>query len=85
MGTQQAHVLRVHQDHHRDLEDIPDLAKKEAAVHGVFEDPSGGHVIISLESGENYYLHESWKKPKVIPKMKGVVIGSVVRFFSFLS
>lgn len=80
MGTDKAHVLRVHQDHHQDLEDIPDLSKRETdRIHAVYEDPTGGHVLISMATGDNYYLHESWKKPKPIPKMKDVVVSSIVR------
>jgi hypothetical protein len=77
MATQQSHILRVSTS--RDLEDIPDLEKKGASVRGVYQDPTGSHVLISLESGENYYLHESWRKPKAILKMKGIIATSVVK------
>ncbi len=78
MGTRDAHVIRVALDHTEDLEDIGDLAKKEAdRVQSVFLDPLGAHVIITLASGDNYYLNESWKKPKQIPRLKDIVVSSV--------
>jgi len=39
-------------------------------IHRIFFDPSGKHLIISLESGDNYYLHARWKKVKALPKLK---------------
>jgi hypothetical protein len=38
---------------------------------------SGSHLIIGMENEENYYLHLKWKKPKILSKMKGVVVESV--------
>jgi tetratricopeptide (TPR) repeat protein len=78
MGTRDAHVIRVPLDHKEDTEDIGDLSKKEAdRVQSVFMDPLGAHVIVSLASGDNYYLNESWKKPKQMPRLKDVVVSSV--------
>ncbi len=78
MGTRDAHVIRVPLDHKEDTEDIGDLSKKETdRVQSVFLDPLGAHVIVSLASGDNYYLNESWKKPKQMPRLKDVVVSSV--------
>jgi hypothetical protein len=72
MGTRDAHVIRVALERTEDLEDIGDLAGKKDAerVQSVYLDPLGAHVIITLANGDNYYLNESWKKPKIMPKMK---------------
>ena len=81
MGTQSAHILRVDLQHPRDLEDIPDLGKRETdKIHAVYQDPTGAHVLISMVAGDNYYLHESKKKPQLVKAMNGIVVSSVVRF-----
>ena len=78
MGTRDAHIIRVELDHTEDLEDIGDLAKKaDTMVKAVYLDPTGAHVLITLSTGDNYYLNESWKKPKPLPKMKDVLVTSV--------
>lgn len=46
-------------------------------LHHHPQDPTGGHVLISMVNGDNYFLHESWKKPKVIKALNGVVISSM--------
>lgn len=30
-----------------------------------------------METEDNYYIHKNWKKPKVLSKMKGVIVESV--------
>lgn len=78
MGTRDAHIVRIELDHLEDPEDIGDLAKKgDLTVTGVFLDPTAGHCLISLSSGDNYYLNDGWKKPKALPKMKDVQVTSV--------
>jgi hypothetical protein len=39
-------------------------------VHGLFFDPTGKHLLISMASGDNYYLYARWKKVKALPKLK---------------
>lgn len=57
--------------------DVEISKRPEDQIHKIFLDPTGNHLIISMESEDNYYLHRNWKKPKVMSKMKGVVIESV--------
>ena len=42
----------------------------EDQVHKIFLDPTGRHLVISMESTENYYLSRNSKKPKQIGKIK---------------
>lgn len=48
-------------------------------VHRIFLDPTGRHLIVSMNSQDNYYisLGTSSKKPKPITKLKGHLIESV--------
>ncbi|KAF9588331.1 hypothetical protein IFM89_008761 [Coptis chinensis] len=49
-------------------------------VHTVFVDPGGSHCIATvLISGEaeTYYTHAKWSKPRIINKLKGLVINAV--------
>lgn len=48
-------------------------------VHQIFVDPTGRHLIVSMNSQDNYYisLGTASKKPKAIPKLKGHLVNSV--------
>ncbi|OQR96192.1 vacuolar protein sorting-associated protein 18 [Thraustotheca clavata] len=43
----------------------------KVAVVAVYIDPSGGHVLISMESGTNWYLHSSTNRPRKLTKAQG--------------
>ncbi|KAF5180254.1 Vacuolar sorting protein [Thalictrum thalictroides] len=52
----------------------------EQPVHRVFVDPGGCHCIATvLSSGdaETYYTHAKWSKPRIINKLKGLIINDV--------
>lgn len=53
------------------------MTKKDDKIAKIFMNSSGKHSIISMKSGDNYYLHQSWRKPKVLHKMKGIFIECV--------
>jgi hypothetical protein len=36
----------------------------------MFFDPTGRHLIITTETGDNYYLFAKWKKAKLLSKIK---------------
>jgi hypothetical protein len=72
-------ILRFDLDNAKDIDDI-DLPKRPAEVgliRKLFLDPSASHLIISTTLGENYYLHTQSRQPKILHKLKGVVIESV--------
>ncbi|KAK7098433.1 vacuolar protein sorting-associated protein 18 homolog isoform X3 [Littorina saxatilis] len=48
-------------------------------VHQIFLDPTGRHLIVSMNSQDNYYisLGTSTKKPKPIAKLKGHLLEAV--------
>lgn len=36
----------------------------------MFFDPTGRHLIITTETGDNYYLFAKWKKAKLLAKIR---------------
>lgn len=42
----------------------------EGKIYKMFLDPTGRHLIITTESGDNYYLYAKWKKAKLLSKIK---------------
>lgn len=72
------HVLRLSLDGDgAAIETIPVTKKQGDQIHRVFMDPTGTHVIISMQSAENWYLHSSWTKTKFLTKMKGLIVNCV--------
>lgn len=53
------------------------MRQKNDHVCRVFLDPLAQHLILSTEMGDIFYLQKSWKKPKHLSKMRGVVIESI--------
>ncbi|KAK9133746.1 hypothetical protein Scep_013274 [Stephania cephalantha] len=52
----------------------------EQPVHRVFVDPGGSHCIATVLSGgdsETYYTHAKWSKPRILSKLKGLVVNAV--------
>ncbi|PKU85899.1 vacuolar sorting protein 18 isoform X1 [Dendrobium catenatum] len=52
----------------------------EQPVHRVFVDPGGSHCIANvLHSGgtETYYTHAKWARPRVLSRLKGLVVNAV--------
>eukprot|EP00268_Persea_americana_P048110 TRINITY_DN5052_c0_g1_i1.p1 TRINITY_DN5052_c0_g1~~TRINITY_DN5052_c0_g1_i1.p1 ORF type:complete len:993 (-),score=212.87 TRINITY_DN5052_c0_g1_i1:220-3198(-) len=49
-------------------------------VHRVFVDPGGSHCIatvLSVGGAETYYTHAKWGKPRILNKLKGLVVNAV--------
>ncbi|KAK3014011.1 hypothetical protein RJ639_008443 [Escallonia herrerae] len=52
----------------------------EQSVHRVFVDPGGSHCIASVVGSggaDTYYTHAKWTKPRVLNKLKGLVVNAV--------
>ncbi|KAF6766540.1 DigA protein [Ephemerocybe angulata] len=45
----------------------------EMTLYKVFMDPSGRHIIITSQQGENWYLYKTWKKPRQLKGFKMVI------------
>lgn len=39
-------------------------------VAQLFLDPTGRHIIVTTDSGDNYYLFQKWRRTKELAKLK---------------
>jgi hypothetical protein len=46
-------------------------------IHRLHLDPSGTHLLVAMVSEECYYLHAKWSKPRLLTKLRGIVVESV--------
>ncbi|KAF9974592.1 hypothetical protein BGZ73_001990 [Actinomortierella ambigua] len=78
MALDNMHLMRIDLQKANEIEDI-EIPRKvsEGRIYKMFFDPTGRHLIITTETGDNYYLFEKWKKAKLLSKIKGVVIESI--------
>ncbi|KAH7576857.1 hypothetical protein JRO89_XS01G0163500 [Xanthoceras sorbifolium] len=52
----------------------------EQSIHRVFVDPGGSHCIATIIGGggaETFYIHAKWSKPRILSKLKGLVVNTV--------
>jgi len=59
------------------IDEIPISKGSDDQIHKLFLDPSGNHLIISMSNEDNYYIFLKWQKPKMLSKMRGILIESV--------
>ncbi|KAG0263918.1 hypothetical protein DFQ27_001570 [Actinomortierella ambigua] len=78
MALDNMHLLRIDLQKSHEIDDI-EIPRKvaEGRIYKMFFDPTGRHLIITTETGDNYYLFEKWKKAKLLSKIRGVVIESI--------
>ncbi|KAG0051168.1 hypothetical protein BGZ83_004029 [Gryganskiella cystojenkinii] len=78
MALESMRLLRIDLDKPAEVEDIeiPRRAQ-EGRIYKMFFDPTGRHLIMTTESGDNYYHFKNWKKAKLLTKIKGIVIESI--------
>lgn len=52
----------------------------EQSIHRVFVDPGGSHCIASVTGSggsDTFYIHAKWSKPRILSKLKGLVVNAV--------
>ncbi|XP_052198985.1 vacuolar sorting protein 18 isoform X1 [Diospyros lotus] len=52
----------------------------EQSIHRVFVDPGGSHCIATVVGGggaDTFYTHAKWNKPRILGKLKGLVVNAV--------
>ncbi|KAJ3040940.1 hypothetical protein HDV00_010151 [Rhizophlyctis rosea] len=77
-GTRQQRILRIDLGKVDAIEDVELQPRtKGDRVRRIFLDPTARHLLISTETGDNYYLHEKWKKPRILSKFRGILMESV--------
>ena len=55
-----------------------DLASRGGrSIESIFLDPTGHHLIISMVTGDNYYLHSSFDRVRSLKKLSNVHVQSV--------
>lgn len=43
-------------------------------VTQLFLDPTGRHIIVSTDTGDNYYLFQKWRRTKELGKLKVTIL-----------
>ncbi|RKP34668.1 Pep3/Vps18/deep orange family-domain-containing protein, partial [Dimargaris cristalligena] len=78
LALENNHILRIDLQQATAIDNV-ELPRKsnELRIHRLFTDPTGRHIIIGTEQGENYYLYQAWQKPKLLSRLKNTVIESV--------
>jgi len=59
-------------DSPEDIEVLPSKRAEDSVQH-LFLDPTGHHLIICLQNGDNYYLHSRSTRPKKLSRLQGNV------------
>lgn len=52
----------------------------EQSIHRVFVDPGGSHCIFTVIGNgvtDTYYTHAKWAKPRILNRLKGLVVNAV--------
>ncbi|XP_072969864.1 vacuolar sorting protein 18 [Typha angustifolia] len=81
IGTSKGWVIR----HDFGLGDSQDLDFSggrggDQPVHRVFVDPGGSHCIATVlhpGGAETYYMHAKWPRPRVLGRLKGLVVNAI--------
>ncbi|EFA77130.1 7-fold repeat in clathrin and VPS proteins repeat-containing protein [Heterostelium album PN500] len=77
IATQYSRIIRLDLNNPSDLEEIEFTRRPEERIYKIFLDPTGHHLIISMETEEVYYIHSTWKKPKLQAKWRVNLIESI--------
>eukprot|EP01041_Mallomonas_annulata_P005296 gene5296-10590_t len=71
ISTSDCSILRWNIDSGGDLEEIEVSRKSEDTISKIFLDPTGNHLIISLNNSDIYYLHNKSLRIKKLSKILG--------------
>ncbi|TPX38727.1 hypothetical protein SeLEV6574_g07674 [Synchytrium endobioticum] len=71
-------ILRIDlsQAHAVEEIDIP-IRQKGDRIRKLFFSPVAKHLLISTESGDNFYIFEKWRKPRMLNKFRGIIVEAV--------
>jgi len=64
IATNASKIIRLDFDREQEIEEI-DFNRRPGEIYKIFLDPSGHHLLISMINEDVYYLHSTWKKPKL--------------------
>ena len=71
MGMSSNILLCIDLEHPDSPTEVELVRATDDTIAGMFLDPSGRHLIVSMKSGDNYYLVYGAKKAKPLAKLKG--------------
>ncbi|RLN56931.1 hypothetical protein BBJ29_000880 [Phytophthora kernoviae] len=78
MGSQEGMLLRCTTDATDSSGTVEEIMiEPRVAMSNVFIDPTGAHVLVSMENGSNFYLHTGSTRPKKIMKAQALQFTSV--------
>jgi vacuolar protein sorting-associated protein 18 len=78
LGSMEGMLLRCTVDATDSVGQIEEIMiEPRVAMSNVFIDPSGSHVIISMDNGSNFYLHKSTNRPKKIMKAQNMKFSCI--------
>ena len=59
------------------LAEIDISRRAEDSIHSLFMDPTGNHLFVCLQNGDNFYLHSRSPRPKKLSRWQGTVVESI--------
>jgi hypothetical protein len=71
------HVIRLNINDASKLSTVEISKRSGDRIHRLHLDPSGTHLLVAMVSEECYYLHAKWAKPRLLTKLRGIVVESV--------
>lgn len=80
MALKNNRIVRIDLLHPSEPDNIEIYKRGEthtSTVRRLFLDPTASHLLICMCNGESYYLHHTSKKPRPLPKLRGILIESV--------
>ncbi|KAI8094681.1 Pep3/Vps18/deep orange family-domain-containing protein [Thamnidium elegans] len=71
-------ILRIDLDNPMEV-DVVEISRKasDSKVTQLFLDPTGRHIIVTADNGDNYYLYQKWRRTKELGKLKGLMITAI--------
>ncbi|TPX36548.1 hypothetical protein SmJEL517_g01238 [Synchytrium microbalum] len=77
-GSKPQKILRIDLNQAHAVEEMELVVRQKGdKIRRLFFNPLARHLLISMESGDNFYLFEKWKKPRILNRIRGVIIESV--------
>eukprot|EP01116_Phalansterium_solitarium_P021883 TRINITY_DN700_c0_g2_i4.p1 TRINITY_DN700_c0_g2~~TRINITY_DN700_c0_g2_i4.p1 ORF type:complete len:1144 (-),score=456.35 TRINITY_DN700_c0_g2_i4:184-3615(-) len=77
LALKNGHIMRFDDRDGSTMEDIEISRRPDERIHKLFLDPSGTHLLISMDNDESYYVNRAWKKAKPVPKLKSSTVDAV--------
>ncbi|KAI9478077.1 MAG: Pep3/Vps18/deep orange family-domain-containing protein [Benjaminiella poitrasii] len=71
-------IIRIDLDNPLEV-DMVEITRKstKTRIKKLFLDPTGRHIIVTANNGDNYYLFHKWRRTKELSKLKDVMITSI--------